>query len=201
MKTTDITFGYNIVNFAENKVLDHRTTSHHFTTSEVEQLAQIMQENGGYRMELCDLGNFFDTLSDDFFADLEDVISDYDFESGDINIDDYEAPDEFWQMLEEHVPTLTADLCYHYHVGDKEECIHLDYPLPRATFNKMKAILLSPVEGKSPFAILAEADAAAYEQILSATQQEAIAQMKEGHVEALPYLDEFPWQVYEHLND
>lgn len=201
MKTTDITFGYDLVDFAENKVLLHRTVTRHFTTSEVEQLARIMQENGGFRMELCDLGNFSDTLSADFFDDLEDVAFDYDFESGDINIDNYEVPDEFWQMLEEHVPTLTVDLCYHYHVGDKEETIHIDYPLPRATFNKMKAILLSPLAGKSPFAILAEADTAAYEQILSATQQEAVSQMKEGHVEALPYLDEFPWQVYEHLND
>lgn len=201
MKTTDITFGYDVVDFAENEVLCHRTATHHFTASEVEQLASIMQENGGYRMELCDLGKFFDTLGNDFFEDLLDADLDYDFESGDISIDNYEAPDEFWQMLEEHVPTLTVDLCYHYHVCDKEECIHLGYSLPRATFNKMKAILLSPLAGKSPFAILAEADTQAYEQILSATQQEAIAQMKDGHVEALPYLDEFPWQVYEHLND
>ena len=197
-ETVNVNFEYQIVNVNDRSLIYAGNLTKEYTEKQIQEMAEIMkQKNGGFPMELCDIGNIVDEIYEVGIMDFAEYHSDEDEDMNNITIEvSDEMPDDLKTATAKYIPTLKVSVPYYYHADGKEEKVEVDYQLKRDVYDKMVKIAQTPLKGKTPFAILKEIDEVAVHEIIFDTMEEAISKMKEGHAESEPYLNDFPWQVY-----
>lgn len=197
--TTVVSFYYEIRKNGE--VIEQPKIDIEVTRNEIQEVASIIERNGGQPVDMCELQNLSDRIYDTLFIDeLTDKFPDEE------NFDDYEiildkkVPDELIRKADELVKFKNVDQTFYLLVNGEEKRNSFSLQIPNNAFRKMKEIAMNPTDGKTDFESLKEREPEVYAEVTDLIFEWAYkCSIREYDEPKECILKEFPYQVYESI--
>jgi hypothetical protein len=200
---TTIEFGFEVINMESGQAIYTGSKAVDLSEKDIKQVASIMEQHGGYAVEICDLEDLHDKVWNYCIGYYQDLCAStnkaFDWDSMSLEVQE-NMPKELVAAAEPYIVNKSVDINYYYLLNGKEEKMTVKASIPAEVFDKMVEMVKSGKTGKTDFELLRETDGVAYHNILYCSLEDACKEMKGNAKEQEPYLKEFPYQVYDNLD-
>lgn len=196
--TTSVSFSYEIRKNGE--VIEQSMIEMEITQNEIQKVADIMECNSGYPVEMCGLQSLSDRIYDSLYIELSDKFLDEEnFEDYEIILDE-KVPDELTEKADELVKFKDVDQTFYLIVDGEEKSCSFLLQISNNVFRKMREVAMNPTEGKSDFDSLKEREPEVYAEVAGLIFEWAYKRSIRDYDESKEcVLKEFPYQVYESI--
>ena len=184
---------YEVYNVNTDETIDRKSMWVEVTDRQIRELAQVMENNGGYAPEFSVFQHVYDYLCEECFMDYQENYAPDDEDFWDIYSIDLgeQLPDELLQAAEKYVRYKEVDIVYYYENDGEGKTGNAHVQLPSATYCTMvEAVRTKPSE-REDFAHLKETSPEVYDEVKKLVANEA------GSAITNFILREFPYQVLE----
>ena len=200
MKTTKVCFNYFIYDGDDEEVANDLLELE-LDKENLMEVASIMEEHGGYPVEMCELQSLeswiLDTIYEDEFERLFPDVEDFDGYYVEIAQD---MPQELILAAQEYIKYRDVDQTFYLDMNGTEVKSSFLLRVSQSAFDKMREAVLSGPHDKSDFEVLKEQAPDAYQEISELVFEWAFKySVREYGEPKLCILKEFPYQVYENL--
>jgi hypothetical protein len=198
-ESVTISFPFEIYNngeFIDNAILE-RT----FDENELKALAEILEKHGGYAVDMCDLEDFYEELTETAnYDELDELYPDEEDFSGYRSYLCDEMPSDLIEAVDKYVKFKDVDQDFYLDVDGEEVKSSFLLRISNDAFNKMKQIVAGDPYDKSDYEMLKEKAPEAYEEIANKVSEWASEYcMKIYNSEKPCTLKNFPYQVFENM--
>lgn len=194
--TMVVRFAYEISK--NGQVIDQPTIDFAVGQKDIQKLAKLMEDNGGYPVEMGALQSLskkiYDKLYDEVFTKI--LPDEENFDDIDIYLDE-EIPAELVEKADELVKHKDVEQPFYLLVDGEEKRFSIWMQISNTAFRKMKEIAMHPTEGKPDFESLKEREPEVYAELIDMIFECAYkCSIREYDAEKECVLKEFPYQVY-----
>lgn len=194
--TMVVRFAYEISK--NGQVVDQPTIDFAVGQKDIQKLAKLMEDNGGYPVEMGALQSLskkiYDKLYDEVFTKI--LPDEENFDDIDIYLDE-EIPAELVEKTDELVKHKDVEQPFYLLVDGEEKLFSIWMQISNTAFRKMKEIAMHPTEGKTDFESLKEREPEVYAELTDMIFECAYKySIREYDAEKECVLKEFPYQVY-----
>lgn len=197
--TTAVSFSYEIRKNGE--IIEHPMIDVEITQNEIQEVASIIENNGGYPVDMCELQSLSERIYEILFVDeLTDRFPEEEnFDSYEVILDE-KAPEELIEKADELVKFKDVDQTFYLIVDGEEKSNSFLLQISNNAFRKMKEIAMNPAEGKTDFESLKEREPEVYAEVTGLIFEWAYKRSIHDYGEPKEcILKEFPYQVYESI--
>ncbi|MBP5387041.1 MAG: hypothetical protein J6Y97_06610 [Prevotella sp.] len=184
---------YEIYNVNTNETIDRRSMEVRVSDKQLREIAQVMENNGGYAPELSVFQHIYNYLCEECIMDYQENYAPDDDEFWENHtVDPSEnLPDELLEAAEKYVKYKEVNIIYYYEEDGEEKTGNALVQLPVATYQAMVEAAKTKLSEKNDFAHLKEACPKVFDEVLRLVTNEAV------NVKTSFILKEFPYQVLE----
>ena len=200
MKNRKFYFNYRIFK-GDNMVADE-AIEFSISEDEIKKVAAIMEKNGGYPVDMCELESISNRVLDDIYVNELTSLFPEEEDYDDYYVELYEAmPQDLRLAAEEYIQYKDVDQTFYLDVDGQEVKKSFQLRVSQNAFNKMIEVANADKHDKHDFDMLKEQAPDAYKEmtelIFEWAYKYSIQQYGEPKV---CVLKEFPYQVYESLS-
>ena len=197
--TVEFFMNYRI--YKGEEIVANETHKSVVTEKEVKEVASIMERNGGYPVEMCDLESLSDQILNDIYInEITSLFPDEkDFSDYHVELDET-MPQDLRMAAQRYIKYKDVDLVFYLDVDGTEKRNSFLLQVTQNAFDKMREVVLSGPHNKTDFDVLKEKAPEAYKEMTELIYEWAYKLCVREYGEAKPcILKEFPYQVYENL--
>jgi hypothetical protein len=202
MKKT-IEFGFEVFNNESNETIYSGSKEVEVSEQEIKEVAKIMQEHRGFAVDMCELSTLYDKVWEECMMYYQNKCADpkADLDWDDMTLELQEnMPKGLIKAAEPFITVKVVDVCYYYMNEGREEKITVVTWIPSDVFWAMVDVVKTGRRDKPDFDLLKEVNEVAYHNVIYCSLEVACKRMKGKHaVNDVPYLKEFPFEVYENV--
>lgn len=196
---TKIYFNYRV--FKGDDMVADESVALSLSENEIKKVAAVMQSNGGFPVDMCELENLSDRLIDEIYInELTRLFPDEeDLGDFDVEVDDA-MPSDLCEAAEQYIQYKDVDQTFYLDVDGREVKQSFGLRVSQHAFHQMVEVVKSGKHDTSDFDTLKEQAPEAYKEMseLIFEWADKYCMSVYGEPKACR-LKEFPYQVYESL--
>jgi len=198
-KAMKICFNYRI--FKGEDVVADDTVKVCVPEEEIKNAAAIMEKNGGYPVDMCELESISSLVLEDIYVKEIERLFPYEDDFEDYYVELYDSmPLDLRFAAQEYIKYKDVDQTFYLDVDGKEVRSSFLLRVTQNAFNKMVEVANSDKHDKADFDILKEYAPEAYKEMTELIFEWAFKySIREYGEPKTCMLKEFPYQVYENL--
>ncbi len=193
MSKNTFSVDYEVYNVNTNETIDRKTMEVELTDKQLQEMAKVMENNGGFAPEFSVFQHVYDYLCEECFMDYQENYAPDDDEFWEKNSIDLgeQLPDELLQAAEKYVKHKEVNIIYYNEEEGEEKTGNALVRLPSATYRAMVEAARTKPSEKEDFAHLKDTCPEVYDEVKKLVANEA------GDAMTNFILKEFPYQVLE----
>ncbi len=193
MNKNTFSVDYEVYNVNTDETIDRKTMEVEVTDKQLQEMAKVMEDNGGYAPEFSVFQHVYDYLCEECFMDYQENYAPDDDEFWEMFSIDLgeQLPDNLLQAVEKYVKHKEVNIIYYYVEEGVEKNGNALVKLPSATYQIMVEVAKTKPSEREDFAYLKDTCPKVYDEVKKLVAKEA------GDDITNFILKEFPYQVLE----
>ena len=197
--TKTISFSFDVFN--GNEIVAQETINYMVSEKELRQIASIMDDNGGHRVDLCALEGLKAALEEEIYVNrLQDIVpEDVNYENIFIQLQQ-DMPEDLVIAADEYVRMKTVDIVYYIWKEGTELKREGVFGISPREYNAMRKTAVSEADRETDFGLMKRLFPEEYLNVSSLVEEYAFKECMRDYGQGFPVsLKEFPYQVFSNL--